>query len=103
MRDPAEAGVEVLVLIPQSAGIGDLRGRAPEKHGGEIRHPSGVAQRFQDQPDRFSAARGAQNSQLREMQVLAITNIGLPRSLLIPAGSEPCSHPRRSPRSEALA
>src|SRR5213082_2365782 len=58
MRDAAEAGVEVLALIPQPAGIGDLRGRAPEKHGGEIRHPSGVAQRFQDQSDRFSATRG---------------------------------------------
>jgi len=43
MRGPAEAGVEVLALIPQTAGIGDLRGRAPEKNGGEIRHPSGVA------------------------------------------------------------
>jgi hypothetical protein len=43
MRDPAEAGVEVFALIPQPAGIGDLRGRAPEKYGGEIRHPSGVA------------------------------------------------------------
>ena len=43
MRDPAEAGVEVFALIPQPAGIGDLRGRAPEKHGGELHHPSGVA------------------------------------------------------------
>ena len=58
MRDPAEARVKVLALIPQPAGIGDLRGRAAEKHGGEIRHPRGVAQRFQDQPDGFSATRG---------------------------------------------
>src|ERR1700756_4856925 len=58
MRDAAEPGIEVLALIPQPAGIGDLRRRAPEKHGGEIRHPGGVAQRFQDQPDRFSATRG---------------------------------------------
>src|SRR6202040_2510598 len=34
MRDPAKAGVEVLALIPQPAGIGYLRGRAPKKTAG---------------------------------------------------------------------
>ena len=52
----ANPGIEFLALIPQSAGIGDLRCGAPEEHRGEVRDPGGVAQRLQDQPDRFSAA-----------------------------------------------
>src|SRR2546421_726484 len=58
MRDRAEAGGEVLALIPQPAGVGDLRGRASEKHSGEIGHTRGVARRFQAHPARFPPARG---------------------------------------------
>jgi hypothetical protein len=49
---------------------------------------TGTAAVGRAQPAAISNRPLAQNSQLREMQVLAITNIGLPRSLFIPAGSD---------------
>src|SRR5215469_4099168 len=56
VRGSAEPGIEVLALIPQPAGVGDLRCRAPEEHRGEVCDPRGVAQRFEDQSDGLSAA-----------------------------------------------
>ena len=53
----AEPRIELSALIPQSAGIGDLRRGAPEEYRGEVRNAAGMAQRFQDQSDGLPAAR----------------------------------------------
>jgi hypothetical protein len=59
MRDPAEPRTKVLALIPQSAWIGDLRRRAPEKDRGEVGDPADMTQRLEDQSDGLPATRGA--------------------------------------------
>src|SRR5262249_36499455 len=51
MRGAAEPRIEVLALVPQPAGVGDLRRRAPEEDRGKIGDPTDVSQRLQDQSD----------------------------------------------------
>src|SRR6516165_6007546 len=58
IRDTAEPRIEVQALVPQSAGIGDFRRRAPEEHRGKSWHPADMAQRLEDQPEGFPATRG---------------------------------------------
>jgi hypothetical protein len=78
VRDPPEPGIEVLALIPQSAGVGDLRRGAPEEYCGKVRDPADVAQRLQDQADRFSATcRAAVDADIGR----APQKIGLPSGL----------------------
>ena len=55
VRGAAEPRIEVLALIPQPAGVGDLWRRAPEEYRGEVRDPADMAQRLEDQADRFPA------------------------------------------------
>jgi len=38
--------------------MGDLRGGTPEEYRGEARHPADMAQRLEDQADRFAAPGG---------------------------------------------
>src|SRR5215469_5609259 len=55
VRPPAEPWIKVLAFIPQSTRVGDLRGRAPEEHCGEVGDPADMAQRLKDEADRFAA------------------------------------------------
>src|ERR1700674_3937686 len=59
VRGATEPRIEVLALVPQSAGIGDLGCGAPEEYRGKVCDPADVAQRLQDQSARLSAAGGA--------------------------------------------
>jgi hypothetical protein len=52
----AEPWIELQALIPQPAGVGDLRGAAAEKYGTEARHSADMTQRLEDQSDGFTAA-----------------------------------------------
>ena len=58
VRGTAEPGIEVRAFIPEPAGIGDLRCRAPEEYRGKARHPADIAQRLEDQPDSLPATCG---------------------------------------------
>jgi putative transposase len=46
-----------LALVPQPAGVGDLRRRAPEEDRGKVGDATDVSQRLQDQSDGLAAAR----------------------------------------------
>src|SRR6267142_6224678 len=59
VRGATEPRIEVLALVPQPAGVGDLGSGTPEEYRGETRHPADIAQRLEDQSDGFSAAGGA--------------------------------------------
>src|SRR6516165_465048 len=58
-RGAAEPRIKVQALVPQPAGVGDLRGGAPEEYGAEARHSADMAQRFEDQSDGLATAGGA--------------------------------------------
>ena len=55
VRRAAEPGIKFLALVPQPAGVGDLRRLAAEEHRAEVGDTGGMAQRLQDQPNRLSA------------------------------------------------
>ena len=59
VRSTTDQRIDVLALIPQAAGSGDLGRRAPEEYRREVRDPADVAQRLQDQPERLPATRSA--------------------------------------------
>ena len=57
MRGAAKPRVKIQALIPERSGIGDLGHRAPEEDGGEISHPTDMAQRLQYQSGGLPATR----------------------------------------------
>jgi hypothetical protein len=56
VRGAAKPRIEVSTLIPQPAGVGNLRRGAPEENCAEVRDPADMAQRLQDQTDRLPTA-----------------------------------------------
>src|ERR1700694_2325451 len=59
VRGATEPRIEVLALVPQATGVGDLGCGTAEEYRGKVRDPADVAQRLQDQSDRLPATRGA--------------------------------------------
>ena len=51
VRGTTEPRIKVQALVPQPAGVGDLRGGAPEEYSAEARHSADMAQRLEDQSD----------------------------------------------------
>jgi hypothetical protein len=58
-RVTAEPRIKVQALVPQPAGVGDLRGGAPKEYGAEARYSADMAQWLENQSYGLAAAGGA--------------------------------------------